>query len=71
MDGLADFIRLERENYDYDEYYLRVENPEGKRLVNLSPPDQDALPDQLPLDTPGPSIQWFFLPEGHGPGLRL
>jgi len=62
--GLVEFIRVERENYDYDEYYLRVEGPDGTHLLDLSPPDQQALPDKLPMDLPGPSIQWFFLTEG-------
>jgi signal transduction histidine kinase len=62
--GLVEFIRIERDNYDYDEYYLRIDDSDGARLLNLSPPDQDALPDRLPLASPGAGIQWFFMPQG-------
>ena len=64
--GLVEFIRIERENYDYDDYYLRIDSPDGSRLVNLTPPDQDPLPDVLPVPPPSQTIQWSFLPEGHG-----
>ncbi len=63
MAGLVDFIRLERENYDYDEYYLRIDSPDGRHLYNIAPPDQEPLPDPLPGAPPGPSIQWLLLPE--------
>ncbi len=64
--GLVEFIRLERENYDYDEYYLRIEGPDGRRLHDLAPSELPALPDRLPLADLGPSPRWFFLPEGAG-----
>ena len=67
--GLLEFIRLERENYDYDEYYLRINGPDGKRLLDLAPPEQPALPDRLPADPPGPSVQWFFLDESGNDAL--
>jgi signal transduction histidine kinase len=67
--GLVEFIQLERENYDYDEYYLRIDGVDGKPLLVLSPSDQPPLPDRLPTDPPGPATQWFFLPEAQGGSL--
>jgi signal transduction histidine kinase len=64
--GLVEFIHLERENYDFDEYYLRIDGPDGTRLLNLAPPEQETLPDRLPADQPGAGIQWFFMPQDQG-----
>ncbi|MHC1712799.1 MAG: sensor histidine kinase [Solidesulfovibrio sp.] len=69
LTGLVEFIHLERENYDFDEYYLRIDGPDGARLLNLSPPEQETLPEQLPADQPGKGIQWFFLPQDQGGAL--
>jgi len=67
--GLEEFLQLERENLDYDEYYLRIDGPDGKQVLGLAPSDQPAMPEPLPMVLPGASIQWFFLPKGQGGGL--
>ncbi|MGE4537332.1 MAG: sensor histidine kinase [Desulfovibrio sp.] len=63
LTGLVDFVRTERENYDYDEYYLRIVDADGKQLLNLSPSDLPPLPEKLENDDPSAGIQWFFLPQ--------
>lgn len=69
--GLVEFIRIERENYDYDEYYLRIDGPDGNPLLAFSPSDQPPLPQRLPTGPPGPVVQWFFLPEADAEGGGL
>ena len=59
--GLLDFLRLERENIDVEEYLLRVTGPDGAALFSQSPEDSAPLPEALPL-VPGPSVQWAFVP---------
>ena len=64
LPGLVDFLRLERENADADEDYLRLVAPDGSRLVDLIPADQDPLPAPLGV-SPAPQVtQWLLLPEG-------
>jgi signal transduction histidine kinase len=67
--GLVDFVRMERENYDYDDYYLRIDSAEGERLFNLTPPDLPALPNVLPMGPPTQAVQWILLPGEHGQTL--
>jgi len=69
LPGLLDFIRVERESFDYDEYSLRIVGPDGTGLLSLSPSDQPAMPDTLPAKPATGAIQWFFLSrEGDGEG---
>lgn len=67
--ALLEFIRIERENYDYDDYYLRITDPEGVRRINLTPSDQEPLPDALAVPPPEPTLQWSILPERRSPAL--
>jgi signal transduction histidine kinase len=67
--GLIDFLRLERENYDYDEFYLRVDAVDGKRLYNLTPTDLPPLPETLPMGLPSATVQWLLLPRERGKTL--
>jgi signal transduction histidine kinase len=60
----VDFIRLERENADSDDDYLRVSAANGSRLVDLTPTDQAPLPADLSLEGASPGVQWVLLPEG-------
>jgi len=64
LTGLVDFIRLERENADSDDDYLRLSSANGTRLVNLTPTDQAPLPANLSLEGAGSGVQWVILPEG-------
>ena len=64
LTGLVDFIRLERENADSDDDYLRVSAANGTRLVDLTPTDQTPLPANLSLEGASPGVQWVLLPEG-------
>lgn len=67
LTGLLDFLRLERENIDVEQYLLRVDGPDGARLFNLAPAESHPLPDTLPI-APSQSVQWFFLPDPAGEG---
>jgi len=62
LTGLVDFLRLERENIDVEQYLLRVEGPDNARLFQLAPDESHPLPEILPV-VPDPSVQWFFLPD--------
>jgi signal transduction histidine kinase len=63
LPGLVEFVRTERENFDYDEYYLRIVDAAGKQLLDLAPTDMAPLPRELSMETAGPGIQWSFLPQ--------
>jgi len=67
--ALLEFIRIERENYDYDDYYLRITAADGTSLIDLTPADQEPLPTSLPVPPPEQTIQWSILPEGGAPAL--
>lgn len=67
LTGLIDFLRLERENIDVEQYLLRVDGPDGARLFQLAPDANAPLPDALPA-APDQSVQWFFLPDPAEPG---
>lgn len=67
--ALLEFIRIERENYDYEDYYLRITAADGSRLINLTPTDQEPLPDVLPVPPPEQTVQWSILPESHAQAL--
>ena len=62
LSGLLDFLHLERENIDTEQYLLRVDAPDGTPLIDLAPDETPHLPATLPI-APGQSVQWFFLPD--------
>lgn len=64
LTGLVEFIRIERENADSDDDYLRVSAPNGTRLVDLTPTDLPTLPPSLSVSATGQGVQWMILPEG-------
>lgn len=68
LPALVDFVRMEREDFDADEYYLRLDDADGKALTQITPSDSPPLPAELPRDL-GPGIQWVFLPRPKGEGL--
>ncbi|MEA4856148.1 sensor histidine kinase [Solidesulfovibrio sp.] len=68
LPALVEFVRMEREDFDADEYYLRLDDPSGQPLTQVTPTDAPALPAELPRDL-GPAIQWAFLPRPDGEGL--
>ncbi|WP_300161661.1 ATP-binding protein [Solidesulfovibrio sp.] len=68
LPALVEFVRMEREDFDSDEYYLRLDDPDGRPLTQIAPTDAAPLPDELPRDL-GPGIQWAFLPRPDGDGL--
>ncbi|MHC1790917.1 sensor histidine kinase [Solidesulfovibrio sp.] len=61
LSGLLEFLRLEQDTLDIEEYSLRLDSPDGSQLLRLAPEGQPGLPEHLPVAT-GPGIQWFFLP---------
>jgi len=67
--ALLEFIRIERENYDYEDYYLRISDADGTQRINLTPSDQEPLPEVLPVPSPEQTIQWSILPERRGATL--
>jgi signal transduction histidine kinase len=68
LPALVEFIRMEREDFDSDEYYLRLDAPDGRPLTQIAPTDAAPLPSDLPRDL-GPGIQWTFLSQPEGKGL--
>ena len=68
LPALVEFIRMEREDFDSDEYYLRLDAPDGRPLTQIAPSDAAPLPSDLPRDL-GPGIQWTFLSQPEGKGL--
>ncbi len=61
LPALVEFMRMEREDYDSDEYYLRLDGPDGRPLLELTPSDATPLPKELPRET-GQGVHWVFLP---------
>ena len=70
LPGLLDFIRVERENYDYDEYFLRIVDADGTVRLALSPPDQPPMPEELPSGPAAMTTQWFFLSQDEADATR-
>ena len=62
VNGLLEFLRLEQENIDIEQYLLRVDGPDGSVLTSAASDEGGRLPADLPLVS-GPSVQWFFLPD--------
>ena len=62
LGGLVDFLRLERENIDVEQYLLRVDGPDGAHRIELTPDDSQPLPATLPV-APQQAVEWFFLPD--------